>query len=108
VDSLVADATARVESVQLRQVVRRILPREARILPVPVVLALVLALAPPMPLPAVRLPDFSSDTEESQPPSRARTRALEDRSAAAPRIGSSRRRSRSATSPSRWAAPAPR
>ena len=79
VDSLVADATARVESVQLRQVVRRILPREARILPVPVVLALVLALAPPMPLPAVSLPDFSSSAQKEEARERGDGVTLEDR-----------------------------
>ena len=79
VDSLVADATARVESVQLRQVVRRILPREARILPVPVVLALVLALAPPMPLPAVSLPDFSPSAQKEEARERGDGVTLEDR-----------------------------
>src|SRR5205085_10847787 len=42
VDSLVRDATTRVEAVQLRQVVGRILPRETRILPVPALIALAL------------------------------------------------------------------
>src|SRR6267143_285821 len=42
VDALVADATARVERLQPRRVVRRILPREARLLPVPLVAALAL------------------------------------------------------------------
>jgi hypothetical protein len=79
VDSLVADATARVEAVQLRQVVQRILPREARMLPVPVVLALVLALAPPVPLPRVSLPDFSPAGEKEEKAERGDGIALEDR-----------------------------
>jgi hypothetical protein len=79
VDALVADATARVEAVQLRQVVRRILPREARFLPVPAVLALVLALAPPMPLPRPSLPDFSPAAEKEEKAERGDGIALEDR-----------------------------
>jgi hypothetical protein len=79
VDSLVADATARVEAVQLRQVVRRILPREARLLPVPAVLAVVLALAPPMPLPRPSLPDFSPAAEKEEKAERGDGIALEDR-----------------------------
>ena len=39
VDPLVADATARVEALQSRHIIRRIVPREARFLPVPVVIA---------------------------------------------------------------------
>jgi hypothetical protein len=79
VESLVADATARVEAVQLRQVVRRILPREARFLPAPVVLGLVLALAPPMPLPTPSLPDFSPAAGKEEARERGDGIALEDR-----------------------------
>ena len=79
VDSLVADATARVEGVQRRQVVRRIFPREARMLPVPVVLAVVLALAPPVPLPRASLPDFSSSAQREEARERGDGAMLEDR-----------------------------
>ena len=79
VDSLVADATARVEAVQLRQVVKRILPREARMLPVPAVLAVVLALAPPLPLPTASLPDFSPGAQKEEARERGDGVTLEDR-----------------------------
>ena len=79
VESLVADATARVESVQLRQVVGRILPREVRVLPVPAVVALALALAPPMPLPTVGLPDFSRAAQKDDARERGDGVTLEDR-----------------------------
>jgi hypothetical protein len=66
VDALVADATARVASLEPRRIVPRVLPREARWLPAPVLAALVLAFAPAVPLPSGRLPDLSSgaDSEE--------------------------------------------
>ena len=79
VESLVADATARVEGVQLRQVVGRILPREARILPVPVVIAVALALAPPMPMPTAGLPDFSSAAQKDEARERGDGVTLEER-----------------------------
>jgi hypothetical protein len=79
VDAQVADATARVEAVQLRQVVRRIIPKEARLLPVPAILGLVLALAPPMPLPTASLPDFSREADKEDPRDRSDAIALEDR-----------------------------
>ena len=79
VDSLVADATARVESLQSRQVISRILPRETKLLPIPAVLAVVLALAPPVPLPTVSLPDFSRATEKEEARERGDGNLLEDR-----------------------------
>jgi hypothetical protein len=79
VDSLVADATARVEAVQLRQVVRRILPKEARLLPVPALLGLLLALSPPMPLPTASLPDFSPAAGKEETKERGDGIELEDR-----------------------------
>lgn len=57
VDALVADASARVRDLPPRQIVRRIVPREARWLPAPVLAAAALLLAPPLPLPG--LPDLS-------------------------------------------------
>jgi hypothetical protein len=71
VDALIADAIDRVQRLPLRPVVRRVLPREARLLPLPVALVVVLALAPPIPLPSGRLPDFSSSAEDEAPAERA-------------------------------------
>jgi hypothetical protein len=79
VDSLVADATVRVEAVQLRQVIGRILPREVRLLPVPAVIAVALALAPPMPLPTAGLPDFSVGAQKDEARERGDGITLEDR-----------------------------
>ena len=52
VDALVADAIAHVERLAPRHVVRRLLPREARWLPVPVLVGLALAVSPPLPMPS--------------------------------------------------------
>ena len=64
VDALVADATAHVERLPARKIVRRIVPRETRFLPVPVVIVLALMLAPALPLPSPRLPDLRAGGEE--------------------------------------------
>jgi hypothetical protein len=80
VDILVADAVAHVESLQTRQIVRRIVPREVRLLPLPVIGALVLALAPPVPLPSGRLPDFSRTSDGEETPERTDSRLVEDSS----------------------------
>ena len=66
VDALLADAVARVEALAPRQIIRRLIPREARWLPVPVVLALTLAVSPPLPLPSGRLPDLSSGSDAQE------------------------------------------
>jgi hypothetical protein len=79
VDALVADATARVASVQVRQVVARILPRETRFLPIPAVIALVLAISPPVPLPRASLPDFSPAVDKEETRERGDGVTLEDR-----------------------------
>jgi len=68
VTALVADAVARVEGLEGRGVVPRRWPREAKLLPFPVLLALVLALAPPIPLPSGALPDFSRPPDEEPAP----------------------------------------
>ncbi len=81
VDSLVSDATARVSALSPRTIVRRILPREARFLPVPVLAAIVLALAPPVPLPSGRLPDFTPGGDDEEKEARAGSGMLEQRSA---------------------------
>jgi hypothetical protein len=68
VDALVADAIAHVNALAPRQIVRRLLPREAKWLPVPVLIGVALAVSPPLPLPSGRLPDFlsSSDSQETK------------------------------------------
>lgn len=68
VDALVADALAHVESLAPRQVVRRLMPREARWLPVPILVGVALALSPPLPMPSGRLPDLSpsADSQETK------------------------------------------
>ncbi len=80
VDALVADATARVERLEPRHIVRRILPRETRFLPVPLVVALALTLAPALPLPSARLPDFMGSSQEEDKDTRTGSGLLEERS----------------------------
>src|SRR5947199_401143 len=82
VDTLVADATERVERLQPRQIVRRILPREAHFLPLPLVVALALTLAPALPLPSPRLPDFMGSSQEEEKDTRTGSGLLEERSKA--------------------------
>ena len=77
--ALVADATARVEKLPLRQVIDRIVPREVRFLPVPVVIAVLLAISPPMPLPRMGLPDFSSGGQKEEARERGDGITLEER-----------------------------
>src|SRR4030095_15380063 len=59
VDALVTDASARVEQLGARRIIARRMPREAKLVPVPLVIGLALAAAPPVPLPEGRLPRFS-------------------------------------------------
>src|SRR5437016_9945346 len=66
VDALVKDTVARVERLELKRVVKRVVPREGQLLVLPVVTCLVLMLAPPIPMPSGRLPDFLSSTEEER------------------------------------------
>ena len=80
VDVLVTDTVARVLALEPRQIVRRVWPREARWLPLPLLAALVLALAPPIPLPSGRLPDFLPSGEQEQPEERTQSAMLEERS----------------------------
>jgi hypothetical protein len=79
VDTLVADATARVSQLQPKAIVRRIVPREARFLPVPALAALALMLAPAIPMPSGRLPDFTPGSSEEDKETRGGSAALEDR-----------------------------
>jgi len=66
VDALVTDAAARAGQVGARRIIRRRLPREAKLVPVPLALGLVLAAAPPIPLPQARLPNFSVSRDEDE------------------------------------------
>jgi hypothetical protein len=79
VEALVADATARVENLAPRQIVRRIMPREVRFLPVPVLAALALTLSPALPLPSPRLPDFTPGSQDEDKEQRTGSGMLEER-----------------------------
>ena len=68
VDALVADTVARVERRDGRRIIPRILPREAKFVPLPLALGLALALAPPIPLPTGGLPNFTAKTDDEERP----------------------------------------
>ena len=76
-DLLVADAIAHVERLASAQAVRRVLPGEARLLPLPLLVILVLAVAPAVRLPVNRLPDFAAHSDVEGSPDR--TGKLESR-----------------------------
>lgn len=80
VDLLVADTIARVEALEPRQIVRRVIPVEGRWLPVPVLVALVLVLAPAIPMPSGRLPDFLPSGDQEQKEERTASTMLEEQS----------------------------
>src|SRR5262245_16915429 len=69
VDALVADTVARVDRLDRRSIIPRRLPREAKLVPIPVIAGLLLSVAPPIPLPQGSLPNFSvsKDDEEEKP-----------------------------------------
>jgi hypothetical protein len=86
VEALVADATERVRALPPRQVIRRVVPREARWLPLPVAAALVLVLAPPLPLPGGGLPALlAGDTESEEARERTEGGGLQQDRRALPR-----------------------
>jgi hypothetical protein len=66
VEGLVADAVAHARSLHGKRVVPRLLPREARFLPLPLAVAALLAMAPPVPIPQGSLPRFSVSREEEE------------------------------------------
>ncbi|HEX5531523.1 MAG TPA: hypothetical protein VFZ82_18285, partial [Methylomirabilota bacterium] len=66
VEALVVDATARAEQLGARRIISRRMPREAKLVPIPLLLGLVLAAAPPIPLPQGRLPNFSVSRDEDE------------------------------------------
>jgi hypothetical protein len=84
---LIADAVARVSTLPAAQVIRRVVPREARWLPVPVVAALALVLAPPVPLPHGVVPSFfpGGSSEEEQQRERPEAGGLQQDRRALPR-----------------------
>jgi hypothetical protein len=86
VTALVEDATERVQRLEPRAIVRRILPREARLLAVPVVVAVVLVLAPALPMPSrAMFPDFSPSGDADEAEQRAAGAMVEDRARPAQR-----------------------
>ena len=86
VAALVDDATTRVQGLPPRTIVRRIVPREARVLPVPVVVAVALALAPALPMPSSRFfPDFSPSADSDEAEQRTTGGMVEDRARPAQR-----------------------
>src|SRR5438093_12532489 len=85
VDSLVADATARVAALAPRQVIERQWPREARWLPLPLLGVLVLLVTPPIPLPTGRLLDLSPSSESEEARERPEAGTLEQGRRALPR-----------------------
>src|SRR5437762_1764055 len=100
VDVLVTDTVARVQALPPRRIVRRVLPREVRWLPVPALAVLALALSPAIPLPSSQFPDFLPSGEQEAREERVQSSMLEERSRRSPRTRSSARASRSGASPS--------
>ena len=80
VDLLVADTITRVEALEPRQIVGRVIPVEGRWLPVPVLVALVLVLAPAIPMPSGGLPDFLPSGDPEQKEERTASTMMEERS----------------------------
>ena len=85
VTALVADAVAHVQGLKAKQIARRVVPREARFLPVPVVAALALALAPAVPLPSGRFFETAATSESEETPERTDSTMIEDRARPMPR-----------------------
>jgi hypothetical protein len=87
VEALLADAIAHVEALAPRQIVRRLLPREIRWLPVPVVVGLALALSPPLPMPSGRLPDLSPSADSQETKDRGELAMMEQDRRLVPKDG---------------------
>ncbi|MGH8682199.1 MAG: hypothetical protein ACREVS_00960, partial [Burkholderiales bacterium] len=60
VDALLADTTARLAALPPRRIVARVVPREGRVLALPVLAAVALGLAPPLPDPHTLIPEWFS------------------------------------------------
>ncbi|HEY7647549.1 MAG TPA: hypothetical protein VID04_00985 [Methylomirabilota bacterium] len=71
VSALIEDARARASGLPSKAIVSRVIPREIRWLPVPVVAVAVLMLTPPLSLPSGRLGDWSRAVEEEETRERA-------------------------------------
>ena len=84
-EALIADAIERVSRLESRQIVRRVVPREARFLPFPLALAVVLALAPPVPIPSSRAFNLSRSAEQEEATERGDTAMLDEKSRATPK-----------------------
>ena len=85
VDALVADTVARVQALESRQIVRRVIPREGRWLPAPLLAGLVLALAPAIHLPTGTFLDFTPSDEQEQHEERANAEMMAERSRPLPK-----------------------
>ncbi len=73
VDALIQDAAERVERLRVQGLVGRRSPREARLLPVPILAALVLAVMPALTIPSGTLPGLSGAAEQQAEPERAQS-----------------------------------
>jgi hypothetical protein len=80
VDVLLADTVARVDAVESRQIVPRVIPREGRWLPLTLLAGLVLALAPAIRLPMGTSLDFAPSTEPEPQEERTTADLMEERS----------------------------
>src|SRR5438552_3861144 len=80
VDALLADTVARVDAVESRQIVARVVPREGHWLPLTLLAGLVLALAPAIRLPTGTIPDFTPSTEQEQQEERTASEMTDERS----------------------------
>jgi hypothetical protein len=78
VEALIADVRARLEGRDGRGVVARRWPREAKLLPVPIVAGLALILAPPLHLPFGALPDLLRPEGETETASEQPGKLLSD------------------------------
>ena len=70
-------AIAHVEALAPRRIVRRLVPREVRWLPLPVLVGLALAVSPPLPMPSGRLPDFLTSTDSPETKERGELAMME-------------------------------
>jgi hypothetical protein len=83
--SLLADAASRAAAVQVRQIAPRVMPREARLLPLPLAAAVVLSLAPAVPLPSARMFQTAPTTEPEETKERGNVGLVEDAPRPVPR-----------------------
>src|SRR3970282_396358 len=81
-DALVADTLARVEALAARRVGRRVLPRDARWVPLAVLIALAISLEPPVQMPTGGLPDSLPSRGEDEGEERSASTLLEERTRA--------------------------